>query len=48
MEIKNMAQLMDFGPRLSLKEKNNGNTKNNDRRHSESISLYIDDLLHQL
>ena len=29
MEIKNMAQLMDFGSILSLKEKNNGNTNNN-------------------
>jgi hypothetical protein len=28
MEIKNMAQLMDFDS-LSLKEKNNGNTNNN-------------------
>jgi len=29
MEIKNMAQLMDFNSMLSLKEKNNGNTNNN-------------------
>jgi len=29
MEIKNMAQLMDFGSILSLKEENNGNTNNN-------------------
>jgi transcriptional regulator with XRE-family HTH domain len=29
MEIKNMAQLMDFNSILSLKEKNNGNTNNN-------------------
>ena len=40
MEIKNMAQLMDFGPILSLKEKDKRNTKNNGCRHS--------DLLHQL
>ncbi|MGC2571932.1 MAG: hypothetical protein WA364_10520 [Candidatus Nitrosopolaris sp.] len=29
MEIKNMAHLMDFDSILSLKEKNDGNTKNN-------------------
>jgi hypothetical protein len=28
MEIKNMARLMDFNSRLSLKGKNNGNTNN--------------------
>jgi len=28
MEIKNMARVMDFDSILSLKEKNNGNTKN--------------------
>jgi transcriptional regulator with XRE-family HTH domain len=31
MEIKNMAQLMDFNSILSLKEKNNGNTNNKQR-----------------
>jgi hypothetical protein len=29
MEIKNMARVMDFDSILSLKEKNNGNMKNN-------------------
>jgi hypothetical protein len=29
VEITNMARLMDFDSILSLKEKNNGNTKNN-------------------